>query len=213
MKIRTGHTFTVKESKNLQSDGNETSSSESAESSTMVSARRSTILSCPFNQYSRTPRLAKPVSIPVVPGLKKTSCKENKIGESGNSNLLSISAISVEDYTVLDFSRVFEGTRRTSESSTSLTASTACAMSVSTISQGEKSRLRMGGSGSLTLTPAMERRNTGTNSEDQKDCGYDSIYATPTRYLPRYARHKVKKPTSPPPPPPTNVTKKAIRGF
>ena len=79
MKIRTGHTFTVKEAKNLQSDGNEviyfqfriynlksfcmqTSSSESAEASVYgtVSARRSTILSCPISQYSRTPRLAGP---------------------------------------------------------------------------------------------------------------------------------------------------------
>ena len=34
----------------------------------VVTSRRSAILSCPFGQYSRTkPRVAKPVSIPVVP--------------------------------------------------------------------------------------------------------------------------------------------------
>jgi len=199
MKIRTGHTYSVKDGKNLQSDGNETSSSESADYATLVSTRRSTILSCPFNQYSRTPRLSKPVSIPVVPKLRRNNEKEIQGDEEEDSNLLSINATSVEDYSVLDFSRAFTGSRQTSASSTSL-AVTANAMSVSAILQGEKPRC-----GSLSSTPGLGRKSYEANMEDQKDCGYESIYATPTRFMPRFPRHKVKKPTSPPPPPPVRV--------
>ena len=49
-------------------DSKEELDQESVEGLDCVSARRSAILSCPFGQYSsRTPRTAKPVSIPVVP--------------------------------------------------------------------------------------------------------------------------------------------------
>jgi len=51
----------------------------------LVAARRSAILSCPFGQYSKIPKAAKPVSIPVVPNVNKPlpeTTKENK-KESG----------------------------------------------------------------------------------------------------------------------------------
>lgn len=188
MKIRTGHTFSVKEGKNLHSDGNETSSAESAENSiyTTVSARRSTILSCPFNQYSRTPRLAKPVSIPTVPGMKN-----NDENEDSNSN-----------YADLDFDRILSDSRRASmsKSTTSLEAST---MICSTICEGENNSRMRKSSGSISLTPSTARKINLPNTDDQKDCEYESIYATPTRYMPRHRRNRIRKPTSPPPPPPT----------
>lgn len=197
MKIRTGHTFSVKEGKNLNSDGNETSSAESAENSiyTTDSARRSTILSCPFNQYSRTPRLAKPVSIPTVPGIKNND-------ENEDSNLLSVSTVSTDNYADLDFDRILSDSRRASmsTSSTSLAAST---MSSSTICEGEKNSRMRKSSGSISLTPSMARKIILPNTDDQKDCEYESIYATPTRYMPRHKQHRIRKPTSPPPPPPT----------
>ena len=99
----------------------QTSSSESAEASINPSeaTRRTTILSCPFSQYRRTPRLAKPVSIPTVPGV------ENKKKEKQEkSNLLTVSAISVDNYAELDFEAdLLEGSRRTSKSTTSLASS------------------------------------------------------------------------------------------
>lgn len=198
MKIRTGHTFSVKEGKNVNSDGNETSSSESAENSiyTTVSARRSTILSCPFNQYSRTPRLAKPVSIPKVPGVKNRA----EASEKEDSNLLSVS---VDNYADLDFDRILSDSRRASMS-TSTTSLAASTMSCSSICEEEKQKLRKS-SGSISLTPSMARKIILPNRDDQKDCEYESIYATPTRYMPRHRRHRIRKPTSPPPPPPTTA--------
>lgn len=48
----------------------------SAENLEIISARRSAILSCPFGQYSKLRREAKPVAIPVVPQLKKPIVKK-----------------------------------------------------------------------------------------------------------------------------------------
>jgi len=188
MKIRTGHTFTAKEAKIPHSDGNETSSSESAEASIYgtVAARRSTILSCPFSQYSRIPRLAKPVSIPVVPGMK---AKKNECGEKEDSVI-----------TDLDIECVLSASLSTSSTSLGPASNLPSQMSCSAIYQGDKHRLGTGSCGSIFLTPDMARKMV-LNTEDQKDCGYESIYATPTRYMPR-RRQRIRKPTTPPPPPP-----------
>ena len=168
MKIRTGHTFTAKEAKIPHSDGNEvyfiifcririilsfqTSSSESAEATIYgtVAARRSTILSCPFSQYSRTPRLAKPVSIPVVPGMKtKKNEKEDSV------------------ITDLDIECVLSASLSTSSTSLGPASNLPSQMSCSAIYQGEKHRLAAGSCGSIFLTPDMARKMV-LNTEDQK---------------------------------------------
>jgi len=53
----------------------------SAENLETVSARRSAILSCPFGQYTKLRREAKPVSIPIVPNLKKPIAKKLMNGD------------------------------------------------------------------------------------------------------------------------------------
>jgi len=178
MKIRTGVTFISKENNNNNkpADGNETTLSESAEPSICgsVSARRSALLSCPFSQYSRTPRLAKPVSIPVVPGMKS---KKDETVDSIMSASLSTSSVSLGPPSQISCSAIY---------------------------QADNNRLSAGSCGSVALTPSMERRIVFT-TEDQKDCGYESIYATPTRFMPR-RRNRIRKPTTPPPPPPTLPT-------
>ena len=171
MKIRTGHTFTAKEAKIPHSDGNEvyfiifcririilsfqTSSSESAEASIYgtVAARRSTILSCPFSQYSRIPRLAKPVSIPVVPGMK---AKKNECGEKEDTVI-----------TDLDIECVLSASLSISSNSLGPASNLPSQMSCSAIYQGDKHRLGTGSCGSIFLTPDMARKMV-LNTEDQK---------------------------------------------
>ena len=66
-----------------------------------VTARRSAILSCPFGQYSRMPKFAKPVSIPIVPSLP-TRTEYEDLAEV--TSLVSSVVIESENNIVLDFS-------------------------------------------------------------------------------------------------------------
>ena len=129
----------------------QTSSSESTEPCIYGTvARRSTILSCPFNQYSRTPRLAKPVSIPIVPGMK---LKNKKVAGEKEDTL----------NTDLDIDCVLSASL--SISSTSLVAGQ---MSCSTICEGENRRFKARTGGSISLTPDMARKMMPGNTDDQK---------------------------------------------
>ena len=69
-----------------------------------VTARRSAILSCPFGQYySKIPKFAKPVSIPIVPSL---ASKTEDLSEV--TSLVSSVVIESENNIVLDFSNKSE---------------------------------------------------------------------------------------------------------
>ena len=69
-----------------------------------VTARRSAILSCPFGQYySKIPKFAKPVSIPIVPSL---ASKTEDLAEV--TSLVSSVVIESENNIVLDFSNKSE---------------------------------------------------------------------------------------------------------
>ena len=71
-----------------------------------VTARRSAILSCPFGQYySKMPKFAKPVSIPIVPSLASKTESED-LAEV--SSLVSSVVIESENNIVLDFSNKSE---------------------------------------------------------------------------------------------------------
>ena len=94
----------------------------------MVTARRSAILSCPFGQYNKMPRVAKPVSIPVVPTLGSQT-EYQDLAEV--TSLVSSVVIESENNIVLDFSTKTEeqeqeqedttpGTGRSESSSSSL---------------------------------------------------------------------------------------------
>ena len=73
---------------------------------TAVTARRSAILSCPFGQYySKMPKFAKPVSIPIVPSLASKTESED-LAEV--SSLVSSVVIESENNIVLDFSNKCE---------------------------------------------------------------------------------------------------------
>ena len=66
-----------------------------------VTARRSAILSCPFGQYSKMPKFAKPVSIPIVPSLPSKTEYDDL---ADVTSLVSSVVIESENNIVLDFS-------------------------------------------------------------------------------------------------------------
>ena len=81
------------------------SDGERPEGCDVVTARRSAILSCPFGQYNKMPKVAKPVSIPVVPSLSgqwngQTECQD--LAEV--TSLVSSVVIESENNIILDFS-------------------------------------------------------------------------------------------------------------
>jgi len=59
------------------------------EGQVVVAARRSAILSCPFNQYSRIPKTAKPVAIPVVPDVGRPVCRNSQDDDSSCGGIIS----------------------------------------------------------------------------------------------------------------------------
>jgi len=158
----------------------------------LVTSRRSKILSCPFGQYSsKPPRIAKPVSIPVVPHLNPGLCKEPDETASFQdmaevTSLVSSIVIENENNIVLDFSAKIEDdqednipiTGRSDTSSTSLLSKVIKKCKTPTLKRKK----------SMSSTDTLLTTVTNDNTPDQ----------TPTRSSPL----KVVKPSCAPPPPP-----------
>lgn len=70
----------------------------------VVTARRSAILSCPFGQYNKMPKVAKPVSIPVVPSLSQGNGQTEGQDLAEVTSLVSSVVIESENNIILDFS-------------------------------------------------------------------------------------------------------------
>jgi len=161
----------------------------------LVTSRRSTILSCPFGQYSsKPPRIAKPVSIPVVPDINPGLCKEPDETSSFQdmaevTSLVSSIVIENENNIVLDFSAKIEDDHdenipisgRSDTSSTSLLSKVIKKCKTPTLKRKK----------SMSSTDTLLTTVTNDNTPDQ----------TPTRSSPL----KVVKPSCAPPPPPAVI--------
>eukprot|EP00090_Calanus_glacialis_P013988 TRINITY_DN22618_c0_g1_i5.p1 TRINITY_DN22618_c0_g1~~TRINITY_DN22618_c0_g1_i5.p1 ORF type:complete len:403 (+),score=102.37 TRINITY_DN22618_c0_g1_i5:70-1278(+) len=247
LKIRTGQKFIVEDGNTSQSEGNGTysyrdehsspfgwktrsqqninfdiyKSSETASNSTdgldLVAARRSTILSCPFGQYSRVPKVSKPVSIPVVPELPETKrWKDCEVVRdiSEVTSLVSSIVIENENNIVLDFSAPVTKTLDDYyEGSSTCSTINSPAPSTPISARGESSSLiskvrDKTASLKRSLTPTMKRKksitSTDTLSTTATECDTYSPDQTPTRICPRSSPSRVIKPACLPPPPPVH---------
>jgi len=245
LKLRTGQKFIVEDGNTSQSEGNGTYSYRDEHSSPfgwktrsqqnlnfdiyqsvdpadtegleLVAARRSKILSCPFGQYSRVPKVSKPVSIPVVPDLvvenKKGSESEVPKDISEVTSLVSSIVIENDNNIVLDFSApvVTKTLDDYYEGSSSCSTINSPAPSTPISARGESSSLiskvrDKTASLKRSLTPTMKRKksvtSTDTLSTTATECDTYSPDQTPTRTCPRSSPNKVIKPAGPPPPPP-----------
>eukprot|EP00092_Neocalanus_flemingeri_P034035 GFUD01037014.1.p1 GENE.GFUD01037014.1~~GFUD01037014.1.p1 ORF type:complete len:397 (+),score=114.31 GFUD01037014.1:80-1270(+) len=242
LKIRTGQKFIVEEGNSSQSDRNGTysyrdehsspfgwktrsqqnlnfdiyNSTETSSNSTdgldVVTARRSTILSCPFGQYTRVPKVSKPVSIPVVPELPESKKKESEFPKdiSEVTSLVSSIVIENENNIVLDFSAPVTTTIEDYYEGSSICSTiNSPAPSTPISARGESSSLiskvrDKTASLKRSLTPTMKRKKSTTSmdtlSTTATEC--DSPDQTPTRICPRSSPNRVMKPACPPPPPP-----------
>lgn len=242
LKVRTGQKFIVEDGNTSQSEGNGTysyrdehsspfgwktrsqqnlnfdiynsteASSASSDGLDLVAARRSTILSCPFGQYTKVPRVSKPVSIPVVPELAEVKKKECEIPKdiSEVTSLVSSIVIENDNNIVLDFSApVIQNFEDYYERSSTSSTINSPAPSTPISARGESSSLiskvrDKTASLKRSLTPTMKRKKSITSTDTLSTIAteYDSPDQTPTRICPRSSPIRVMKPVCPPPPPP-----------
>jgi len=244
LKIRSGQKFVVEDGNTSQSEGNGTYSYRDEHSSPFgwktrsqqnlcfdiyqsedsgenegldcVTARRSTILSCPFGQYSRVPKVSKPVSIPVVPELPDSKKqREMEVPPKDISEVTSlVNSIVIENDNniVLDFSApVDKNLEDYLEGSSTCSTLNSPAPSTPISARGESSSLiskvrDKTASLKRSLTPTMKRKksitSTDTLSTTATECDTNSPDQTPTRVCPRASPNFITKPMCAPPPPP-----------
>lgn len=207
-----------------------TPSAGSAENLEIVSARRSAILSCPFGQYTKLRREAKPVSIPTVPQLKnnlinthkksnKIHCDETKLQQNVVQDVDQIisltSSVVVADSSnniVIDFTIDTQDSIPASstqiQNEKDFQSSSTFSSTLSSFVKGKTSTLKK------SLTPTLRRKkstaSTDTTCSVATECEFvsagQSLSSTPTHDdIPRYSPSRsYLKPSHPPPPPPSS---------